>query len=137
MIEWTIDKEGDGPMKAYKYLDVASENPYKTNEILSKMTSAIVRNQIANSSIDEVLKNRQLLRDAVIEEMNEVTKGWGIHLSTVEVLDVNVSSSSLLHDMQTEFRETSAKQATADKLVNETAIKEEQMSHQLVAAKRE
>ena len=115
-----MDKEGDGPMKAYKYLDVASEDPYKTNEILSRMTSAIVRNQIANSPIDETLKSRQVLREAVITEMNEVTKGWGIHLSTVEVTDVTVSSSSLLHDMQTEFREESTKKATVEKLAVET-----------------
>ena len=120
MIEWTIDKEGDGPMKAFKYLDVASENPYKTNEILSRMTSAIVRNQIANSTIDEVLKNRQLLRECVIAEMNEVVKGWGIHLSTVEVTDVTVSSSSLFYDMQTEFREQNTKKSSMEKLVVES-----------------
>ena len=120
MIEWTVEKEGEGPMKAFKHLDVASENPYKTNEILSRMTSAIVRNQIANSTIEEVLQNRQLLREAVIAEMNEVTKGWGIFLSTVEVTDVTVSSGSLFYDMQTEFREQSTKNATVEKLAVET-----------------
>ena len=44
MIEWTIDREGEGPMKAFKNLDVASGNPYKANEILRSMTSAIIRN---------------------------------------------------------------------------------------------
>ena len=52
MIEWTIDKKGEGPMKAFKNLDVQKDIPYKANETLRAMASAIVRNQIANSTID-------------------------------------------------------------------------------------
>jgi hypothetical protein len=58
MIEWTIDKKGEGPMKAFKNLDVQKDVPTKANETLRAMASAIVRNQIANSTIDEALKNR-------------------------------------------------------------------------------
>jgi len=44
MIEWTIDRDGEGPMKAFKNLDVTQGNPAKANETLRSMTSAIVRN---------------------------------------------------------------------------------------------
>ena len=44
MIEWTIDKKGEGPMKAFKNLDVQRPEPYKANETLRAMTSAIIRN---------------------------------------------------------------------------------------------
>ena len=52
------------------------------------MTSAIIRNKISNSTIDEILKNRQGLREAIMTEMKEVITGWGVHLATVEVTDV-------------------------------------------------
>lgn len=129
MIEWTIDREGEGPMKAYKNLDVSTGNPIKANETLRAMTSAIVRNKIANSTIDEILKNRQGLREAVIKEMSEVIKGWGVHISTVEVTDVKICSGSLFKNMQTKFREENTKKATLEKLVVETDISAEQRIH--------
>ena len=100
------------------------------------MASAIVRNQIANSTIDEVLKNRQGLRQAVIEEMKEVVQGWGVHLATVEVTDVKICSHSLFKDMQTQFREQNTKKATLEKLVVATDLREEEMGHELETHKR-
>ena len=105
MIEWTVDRDGEGPMKAFKNLDVSSHNPRNANETLRAMTSAIVRNQIANSTISEIIKNRQGLREAVMKEITEVAKGWGVHLATVEVTDVRICSGTLFKDMQTQFRE--------------------------------
>ena len=67
MIEWTVDR--DAPLKAFKNIDLASGNYSAANEILRAMTSAIVRNQVANSTIDHVIKNRQMLREEIIKEM--------------------------------------------------------------------
>lgn len=103
MLEWTIDRHN--PFKAYKNLDLASGNFNVANDILRSMTSAIVRNQIANSTIDHIIKNRQELREAILNEMKEVVTGWGVHLCTVEVTDVKVLSSGLFKDMQAKFRE--------------------------------
>jgi hypothetical protein len=100
------------------------------------MASAIVRNQIANSTMSEIIKNRQGLREAVMKEMTEVASGWGVHLATVEVTDVKICSSTLFKDMQTQFRETNIKKARLEKLVVSTAITEERMGHTLVSHKR-
>ena len=105
MIEWTIDREGEGPMKAFKSIEPCKLLHIKTNDTLRAMASAIIRNRIANSSINEIIKNRQGLREAVLQEMTEVVKGWGVHLATVEVTDVRICSSKLFKDMQTQFRE--------------------------------
>lgn len=45
MIEWTVDKMGEGPMKAYKNLgtDLSSGNPRTANQIISDMACSIVR----------------------------------------------------------------------------------------------
>lgn len=136
MIEWTVDRNGEGPMKAFKNLDVQKDNPVKANETLRAMASAIVRNQIANSTMSEIIKNRQGLREAVMKEMTEVASGWGVHLATVEVTDVKICSSTLFKDMQTQFRETNIKKARLEKLVVSTAITEERMGHTLVSHKR-
>ena len=93
------------------------------------MTSAIIRNKIANSTIAEILKNRQGLREAVMKEMAEVTKGWGVHLATVEVTDVRICSGALFKDMQTQFREQNTKKATIERLDVRTALREKEMGH--------
>ena len=135
MLEWTIDRYH--PLKAYKNLDLASGNFNKANDILRSMTSAIVRNQIANSTIDHIIKNRQELREAILEEMNEVVQGWGVHLCTVEVTDVKILSHSLFQDMQTKFREENIKKATLEKMVAENAIHFEQLEKNLETKKRD
>ena len=61
MIEWTVDREGEGPFKAFKNFDLGKRLSL-ANDTLRAMTSAIVRNQIANSNMDNILKNRQALR---------------------------------------------------------------------------
>ena len=54
MLVWTINRTGDGPWKAYKNLgpDLASSDPRQANDTLVSMSSAIVRNCIANSTIN-------------------------------------------------------------------------------------
>lgn len=60
MLVWSINREGDGPFNAYKNLgeDLASGNPTTANSNLTSMASAIVRSAIANSTIDQMLRNR-------------------------------------------------------------------------------
>ena len=59
------------------------------------MSNAIVRNRIANSTINDILKNREKVRDEIQKEMNSVINGWGVWLESVEITDVRVLSSSL------------------------------------------
>ena len=101
------------------------------------MTSAIVRNQIANSTIDHIIKNRSELREMILAEMKEVVEGWGVHMCTVEVTDVKVMSSQLFKDMQTKFREENVKKATLEKMVVENAIYFEQLDKGLETLKRD
>ena len=107
MIEWTIDKNGDGPMKAFMNLgsDLSSSNPRTANAMLADMACSILRNYMANCTIDDVIKNREAMRAKILADMSGVTKGWGVHLETVEVTDVRICSGTLFKNMQTKFRE--------------------------------
>ena len=107
MLVWTINRIGDGPFNAYKNLgDISSGNPRTANESLIAMSSAVVRSCIANSTIEEMITNRKLLRDAIYKEMFEVVKGWGVWLETIEITDVTICSQSLFKDLQTNYRES-------------------------------
>jgi uncharacterized membrane protein YqiK len=64
-----------------------------------------VRNAIANSTIETMLRDRASLRQQIRKEMFEVVKGWGVWLETVEITDVTISSGSLFKDLQASHRE--------------------------------
>lgn len=138
MIVWTINRTGDGPMKAYKNLgaDLADDVPRTANNLLTSMASAIVRNQIANSTIDEIIKNRQKLREAIKKEMDEVVTGWGVWMETIEITDVKILSGSLFKDMQCTFREDQNKTATLQKLEVDQEIRIQKENHDLTSKKR-
>lgn len=113
MLVWTVNRIGQGPFNAYKNLgDISSGNPQTANESLIAEASAVVRGCIANSTIEESIRNRKLLRDAIHKEMFEVVKGWGVWLETIEITGVEICSQSLFKDLQTNFRESMRQQAT-------------------------
>ncbi len=97
MLVWTINRVGNGPFNAYKTLgpDLASNNPQHANDTLTSMSSAIVRNCIANSTIQQMLRDRAKVCQAIKKEMFEVVKGWGVWLETVEITDVLIASKTL------------------------------------------
>lgn len=139
MICWTVNREGEGPMRAYINLgkDLEERVPHQANELITSMASAIVRSRIANSTMDEILKNRQALRVAIRKEMSSITNGWGVWLETIEITDVKILSGSLFQNLQTTFREDQNKAATILKLDVETKLSKESESYKLVQEKRD
>jgi len=101
------------------------------------MSSAIVRHCIANSTIDEVLKNRKILRDTVSKEILGVVKGWGVWVETIEITDVKISSSSLFKDMQSKFREEQKLKAELERMEIERQLKEEKLKSELENSKKQ
>jgi len=126
MILWSIFREKDGPFRAYKNLgdDLKQREPQTSNDNLAGMCSAIVRHHIANSTIDEVVKNRDLIRSTIKKSMSEITTGWGVWLESVEIIDVKILSGSLFSNLQTPFREEQRKKAELILLNTNNEIKE-------------
>lgn len=128
MLVWSVHR--DYPEKAYQFMKkylYHKEDKYDNTFI--QMGQAILRNKIANATIDQIIKNRSLLRDAIRSEMGGVVKGWGIWLETIEITEVRVSSSSLFKNMQTQFRETNRQVATLQRREVDDAIWEEQSKY--------
>jgi hypothetical protein len=64
MIVWSINRNGDGPFKAYQNLgeDLSTGNPKTANANLISMSEAIVRTAIAHSTTVQILREREQLR---------------------------------------------------------------------------
>jgi len=111
---WSVYREEDGPFRCYKSFGedlMTKSGPRVANQKLENMAVSIIRDRIANMTINDILKNRQKLRNGVKDEMQKVITGWGIWLETCEVVDVKIASRSLFNNLQTEFREKSRQDA--------------------------
>ena len=138
MLVWTVNRVGDGPFNAYKNLgDISSGNPKSANESLIAMSTSVVRSCIANSTMMEMMRNRQLLREAIKKEMFEVVKGWGVWLETVEITNVTICSSSLFKDLQTNYRESMRQQATLFQMQVKEEIDQVKSQNNLEVAEKE
>ena len=113
MLIWSVHRVGEGPFNCYKSFgkDLESKSPVVANNKMMALAVSIIRDRIANMSLDEVLKNRSKLRNGVKEEIQKLLTGWGIWLETVEIQDVKILSSSLFQNLQTEFKEKSRQEA--------------------------
>lgn len=110
---WSVYREEDGPFRCYKSFgnDLLGQSPKGPNQKLENMAVSIIRDRIANLTINDIIKHRSKLRNGVKEEMQKLITGWGIWLETCEVVDVKISSNSLFKNLQTEFRENTRQDA--------------------------
>lgn len=72
---WSVFRDDDGPFRCYKYLQGCD-----ANDSVRALCESVLRNLIANSTIDEVMKNRSHLRVNMQKELKDQFKGWGIWL---------------------------------------------------------
>lgn len=129
MLVWSVYRMEDGPMNCYKFFgdDLKKATPHVANGKIEAMAVAIIRDRIANLTINDILKNRSKLRGGVKEEMQKILTGWGIWLETCEIQDVKISSRSLFTNLQTEFREAERLKAEKISADTENIIKEENL----------
>ena len=128
-IIWSIYREGDGPLRAYRYLgkDLETQSPTSANQCLVEMANGIVRHKIANSSIYEILRNRHIIREDIKRELNRNINGWGVWLETVEITDVKIMSNSIFENFQCEFREKERLKAEMVSMESQSIIKSKQL----------
>ncbi|CAL6077228.1 SPFH_domain/Band 7 family protein [Hexamita inflata] len=118
---WSVNREGDGPFKSYKYTQDGNANGN-----VQTMCESIVRHEIANHSMQEILTNRNMLRDEMKDDLQKQLTGWGIWLETVEITVVRICSNSLFEDLQAEFRQDTHLKAEKIRLQSSLQISQSQ-----------
>lgn len=127
---WSVNREEDGPFKCYKYTQGGD-----ANENVKTMCESIVRNQIANSTLTDVLTNRNLLRDSMKKDLQKQLSGWGIWLETVEIVEVKICSKALFEDLQAEYRQDTRFKAEQIKQETFKKMEENKLSVDITVAK--
>ena len=138
VIIWAIYRDKEGPSRAYKMLgdDLKRKVPTTANQNLIDIANSIVRDRIANSTIDTIIKNRSVIRDEIRKVMNEVVIGWGVWLESVEITDVRILSGKLFKNLQTEFREEQRQKAELIQMRISRELEEKRMNQQVEMSKK-
>lgn len=113
VILWSVNPKEELPLKAVMYLgkDLTKSDARTAKDNLAEMCSAIVSHNVANSTIDEIVKNRDMLRNSITKGITNVIEGWGCLVESVEITDVKILSSSLFKNLQVNYREEQRKKA--------------------------
>lgn len=64
------------------------------DQAIETIITGIVRSTIGNSDLDEVQSNRRVLSETIEADIKHVTEEWGIILTRVEIVDVEVDAET-------------------------------------------
>lgn len=102
------------------------------NTSVQTMCESIVRNQMANCSLEEVLRQRIKLKKQMKDELQHQLTGWGIWLESVDLKDVKISSNTLFEDLQAPFRLDTRLKAEDIRLKTSEKMTEARLSSEFV-----
>eukprot|EP00605_Chrysophyceae_sp_TOSAG23-4_P002226 GSChrysophyteH1.ASY1.ANO1.2469.1 assembled CDS len=141
-VMWSVHREGEGPWKAYKNLqlrDIDEDGNVDTSsgsDHIKSVATSIIRVAIAQMSLHQCLTNRDEIRAACRAKMMEQLVGWGVWLETIEITDMLVASRHLFEDMQCEFRNDQRIKAERIRLSTERTLQKEKIDADLEHSKR-
>lgn len=119
MLIWSPHRDPAGPLRLYRAFgdQLKLRGSPLIFSTIEDMARSIIRDKISNMTIHDVLKNRSALRDAIRTDIQAVMTGWGMWLETIEISDVQICSSTLFRNLQSEYKEDNrlkAYQITSD-----------------------
>lgn len=140
-LSWSVNRTGEGPWNAYKYMamrDLDGDGTVDSDagsQHIAEMAKAVVRSQVANSTLSEVLTQRERFLDAVKEKVMQQVEGWGVWVEAIEIADVRICSSKLFEDLQAAHRQQIRLQAEEARMDTERKLQERKLQDELAFAK--
>lgn len=126
------------PQKASTSFDFANSASalIAIGENLRNVVESAIRHQVANMTVEDVLRKRGTIILQLKSELAYIAEQWGLVIETVEIRNVRVLSDQLFKHMQAPFRdkmrlesETSAME-TENRLVEKRLAQKEQVALQ-------
>mmetsp|Transcript_29399 Transcript_29399/g.36047 ORF Transcript_29399/g.36047 Transcript_29399/m.36047 type:complete len:410 (+) Transcript_29399:57-1286(+) len=140
-LSWSVHRSGEGPWNAYKYMamrDLDGDGTVDSDagsQHIAEMAKAVVRSQVANCTLAEVLTQRETFREAVKEKVMQQVQGWGVWVEAIEIADVRICSSKLFEDLQAAHRQEVHLRAEEARMDTERKLRERKLQDELQVAK--
>lgn len=103
LVIWRIED----PVKAYQSIAGSQQKGVmgQINALLQQLVESIVRTTVAKLTLDQVLRERSLIIEAIMTELVTVVGPMGIKVNTAEIRHVEVVDNDLFSDLQETFRQ--------------------------------
>jgi flotillin len=98
------------------------------NESLRNVVESAIRHQVANMTIEEVLRKRGTIILQLKNELAYIAGEWGLLIETIEIRNVKVLSKQLFAQMQAAFREKMRLESESNVLVTEKQLAERRLA---------
>ncbi|MEM7368770.1 MAG: SPFH domain-containing protein [Bacteroidota bacterium] len=119
------------PSKVYLHFDfTGKESPVeKINRFLKDVVESAIRHQVANMTIEEVLRKRGSIILQLKKELEYISDQWGIAIETIEIKNVKIMSEQLFKNMQATFRDAIRLESETSALKTEEEISQKKLAH--------
>eukprot|EP00439_Symbiodinium_sp_Y106_P067357 s819_g11.t1 len=140
-LSWAVNRDGEGPWNAYKYMamrDLDGDGTVDSDSgslHIAEMAKAVVRSQVANSSLQEVLTQRETFRSQVKSKVMEQVQGWGVWVEAIEIADVRICSNKLFQDLQAAHRHEVRLKAEEARLDTDRLLSERKLQDEVKLSK--
>ena len=120
-VVWQIED----PVKAYQSISGTQGKGVMSeiNKTLQRLVESIIRTTVARLSLDQVLRERSLIIEAIMSELLTVVGPMGIKINTSEIRHVDVVDEALFHDLQEKYRQEAKLTAEQVKIQTEQEIR--------------
>lgn len=72
----------------------------KTDLVLRRLAESVVRHEVSNKTVDEMITERESVIQSMREQLQETVAHWGIEIDTIEFTEVWIRSKELFDNMQ-------------------------------------
>lgn len=124
---WKIED----PQKASSNFDFSNSpsSLVSIGENLRNVVEFAIRHQVANMTIEEVLRKRGSIILQLKKELSYMAGQWGLLIETVEIRNVKVLSEQLFKQMQAPFRDKMRLESEASAMETEQRLAEKRLAH--------
>jgi flotillin len=104
---------------------------------LKDVVESAIRHQVANMTIEDVLRKRGSIILQLKQELAYIAEQWGIAIETVEIKNVRIMSQQVFSNMQAKFRDAMRLESETSALETEKRISETRYAQREELAFRE
>jgi hypothetical protein len=104
---------------------------------LKDVVESAIRHQVANMSIEDVLRKRGSIILKLKQELAYIADQWGLNIETIEIKNVSIMSEQLFANMQAKFRDSVRLESETSALETDRLIAERRFVQREQLALRE
>ena len=129
----------EAPLKTCATFDFSDPQAavLEIGKMLRGVVESATRHRVAAMNLDDVIRQRVTIIEALKKEVAPLSNEWGITLDTVEIRTVRIFSKQLFENLQAKFRDQVRLEASVSALETERAINDRRCKEEVLRIKAE